>query len=143
MLDNVQDPGNLGTIIRSAAAFDVDTVVLSPDCVDVYNPKVVRSTQGMLFHINVIISELEDVINDLKKQEIPVYGTNVEYGDDVRFLKEKDKVKYALVMGNEGSGVRKSILQMCDKLLYIDMNKCVESLNVAVAASILLYEMNR
>lgn len=143
MLDNVQDPGNLGTIIRSAAAFDVDTVVLSPDCVDVYNPKVVRSTQGMLFHINVIISELEDVINDLKKQEIPVYGTNVEYGDDVRFLKEKDKVKYALVMGNEGSGVRSSILQMCDKLLYIDMNKCVESLNVAVAASILLYEMNR
>ena len=143
MLDGIQDPGNLGTIIRSSLAFNVDTIVLSPECVDLYNPKVIRSTQGMIFGINIVRSELESVIKNLKQQEIPVYGTNVEYGEDVTILKEKDKTKYGLVMGNEGQGVRKEILDMCDKYLFIDMNDKVESLNVAVATSILLYELNK
>jgi TrmH family RNA methyltransferase len=143
MLDGIQDPGNLGTIIRSSLAFNVDTIVLSPECVDLYNPKVIRSTQGMIFGINIVRCELENVIEKLKQQEIPVYGTNVEYGEDVTFLKEKDKTRYGLVMGNEGQGVRREILDMCDKYLFIDMNDKVESLNVAVATSILLYELNK
>lgn len=143
LLDNVQDPGNLGTIIRSAAAFDVDTVVLSCDTVDVYNPKVVRSTQGMLFHVNFVVRDLLEVLEDLHKEEIPIYGTNVEYGEDVRNLKDKDKKKYALVVGNEGNGVSRKISEACDKNLYINMNDNVESLNVAVATSIILYELNR
>jgi len=143
MLDGIQDPGNLGTIIRSSLAFNVDTIVLSPECVDLYNPKVIRSTQGMIFGINIIKKDLEEVINHLKQQEIPVYGTNVEYGEDVTFLKEKDKKRYGLVMGNEGQGVRSEILDLCDKYLFIDMNDKVESLNVAVATSILLYELNK
>lgn len=143
LLDNVQDPGNLGTIIRSAVAFNVDSIVLSPDCVDVYNPKVLRSTQGMIFHIPIIVRDLFETIDTIKKNEIPVYGTRVEFGEDVSSLKEKDKVKYALVMGNEGNGVKRELLEKCDKNLFIDMSEKVESLNVSVAASILMYELNK
>lgn len=143
LLDNVQDPGNLGTIIRSAVAFNVDSIVLSPDCVDVYNPKVLRSTQGMIFHIPIIVRDLFETIDTIKKEEIPVYGTRVEFGEDVSSLKEKDKVKYALVMGNEGNGVKRELLEKCDKNLFIDISEKVESLNVSVAASILMYELNK
>lgn len=143
LLDNVQDPGNLGTIIRSAVAFNVDSIVLSPDCVDVYNPKVLRSTQGMIFHIPIVVRDLFETIDTIKKEEIPVYGTRVEFGEDASSLKEKDKVKYALVMGNEGNGVKRELLEKCDKNLFIDMSEKVESLNVSVAASILMYELNK
>ena len=143
MLDDVQDPGNLGTIIRSAVAFNVDTIVLSPNTVDLYNPKVIRSTQGMMFHVNIITKELRECITELKQKEIPVYGTKVDFGMDVRTFKEKDRRKYCLVMGNEGNGVSDSILDLCDEYLYIGMNEVVESLNVGVATSIILYELNR
>lgn len=143
MLDEVQDPGNLGTIIRSAVAFNVDTIVLSPNTVDLYNSKVIRSTQGMMFHVNIVVKDLEETIKQLKNQEIPVYGTKVDYGMDVRTFKEKDKRKYCLVMGNEGNGVSSNILELCDEYLYIGMNEVVESLNVGVATSIILYELNR
>lgn len=143
MLDEVQDPGNLGTIIRSAVAFNVDTIVLSPNTVDLYNPKVIRATQGMMFHVNIIVRELKDVIKELKEKEIPIYGTKVDYGMDVRTLKEKDRKKYCLIMGNEGNGVSEEILDMCDSYFYIDMNENVESLNVGVATSIILYELNK
>ena len=143
MLDDVQDPGNLGTIIRSAAAFNVDTIVLSPNTVDIYNPKVIRATQGMVFHSNIVIRELLPVIEELKQKGIPIYGTKVDYGKDVRDLKEKDRKSCCLIMGNEGNGVSKEVLDRCDAYLYIDMNEKVESLNVGVATSILLYELNK
>lgn len=143
MLDGVQDPGNLGTIIRSALAFNVDTIVLSLECVDLYNPKVIRSTQGMMFNMNIVRCDLEPIIENLKQQEVPIYGTRVEYGLDVTTLKEKDRKRYGLIMGNEGQGVRNEILEMCDKYIFIDMNDKVESLNVAVATSIILYELNK
>lgn len=143
LLDEIQDPGNLGTIVRSSLAFDVDTIIMSPDTVDLYNPKVLRSTQGMIFHLNIITKSLDEAIDQLKNNEYPIYGTRVEYGSDVRTLNKKDKKRYALVMGNEGNGIRREILDKCDKFLYIDMNEKVESLNVAVATSILLYELNR
>lgn len=143
MLDEIQDPGNLGTIIRSAVAFNVDTIVLSPNTVDLYNSKVIRATQGMIFHTNIVVSELEPTIKLLKEKEIPVYGTKVDYGMDVRTFKDKDKRKYCLIMGNEGNGVSSEILDLCDEYIYIGMNEVVESLNVGVAASIILYELNR
>lgn len=143
MLDGIQDPGNLGTIIRSSVAFDVDTIVLGDNTVDLYNPKVIRATQGMMFHINIINDNLETVIKELKSREIPVYGTKVEYGEDVRSFPSKDKKSYGLVMGNEGAGVSPEVLDMCDKYIYIDMNEKVESLNVSIATSIILYELNR
>ena len=143
LLDDIQDPGNLGTIIRSAKAFNVDTIVISSNTVDIYNSKVLRSTQGMIFHINIVVRDLHDVILSLKEEGIPIYGTKVDSGEDVRLLKEDERKKYALIMGNEGSGVSKELLDMCDKYFYIDMNHEVESLNVGVATSILLYELNK
>lgn len=143
LLDELQDPGNLGTIIRSAVAFNIDTIILSENTVDLYNPKVLRATQGMFYHVNIINMLARDAINSLKEQHVPVYGTNVEYGYDVRSLDESDKKRFCLIMGNEGNGVRMDIAKMCDKNLYINMNSNVESLNVAIATSILLYELGR
>lgn len=143
ILDGLQDPGNVGTIIRSAKAFDVDTIVLSPTTVDLYNSKVLRATQGMAFHMNIVRTDIKDMILTLKEKEVPIYVTKVEYGEDVRLLSDKDKVKYALVIGNEGNGVSREIQDMADKFIYIDMNSKVESLNVSIATSILLYELGR
>lgn len=143
LLDEIQDPGNLGTIIRSSKAFNVDSIVLSHGCVDLYNPKVLRSTQGMAFHLNIVSADLLELIPKLKDDGISVYGTRVESGEDIRTLSSAEKEKYALVMGNEGNGVKKEVLDLCDKYLYIEMNNEVESLNVGVATSILLYELDR
>lgn len=140
ILDNIQDPGNLGTIIRSCVAFNIDTLILSKDTVDLYNPKVIRSTQGMLFHLNIIIRDLKEVITTLKEEGYKIIGTKVTHGIDVK--ESKTYSHYALIMGNEGSGVREDILSLCDEYLYIKMNEKCESLNVGVASSILLYELN-
>lgn len=139
LLDDIQDPGNLGTIIRSSVAFNVDTIILSKNTVDLYNSKVIRSTQGMMFHINIISKDLSSSIEEIHNRGIKVYATDVVDGIDVRTL--TDKSKYALVMGNEGNGVSKEIKELCDKNLYIKMNDKAESLNVGVATSILLYEL--
>jgi len=143
ILDELQDPGNLGTIIRSAKAFNIDTIILSENTVDVYNPKVIRATQGMMFHINIIRRDISTAITVLKNMNIPVYGTDVNYGTDVRTLTKKDRAKFALIVGNEGNGIRRDVSNRCDKNLYIEMNNKVESLNVGVAASILLYELGK
>lgn len=139
LLDRLQDPGNLGTIIRSAVAFNFDTIILSNDTVDLYNSKVLRSTQGMLFNINILRQDLTNVINELKNNNYTIYGTKVDNGNDV---KEINKInKFALIIGNEGTGISNNILKQCDKYLYIKMNNNCESLNAGVAASILMYEM--
>ena len=141
VLDGVQDPGNLGTIIRSSLAFDVSTIVLLENTVDLYNSKVLRATQGMYNHINIINLSVDELFSYMKDNNICVYGTSVVDGVDVRELDKKDS--YCLIMGNEGQGIRKEILDRCDKNLYIKMNDKVESLNVGVACSILLYELRR
>lgn len=143
LLDEVQDPGNLGTIIRSAKAFDIDTIILSENTVDLYNPKVVRATQGMMFHLNIINRSITNTLDQIKHMNIPIYGTSVDHGIDVSTLKKRDRLKYALVIGNEGNGIRMTTFSKCDKNLYIPMNDQVESLNVGVAASILLYELGK
>ena len=84
LLDRLQDPGNLGTIIRSAVAFNFDTIILSNDTVDLYNSKVLRSTQGMLFNINILRQDLTNVINELKNNNYTIYGTKVDNGYDVK-----------------------------------------------------------
>ncbi len=141
LLDEIQDPGNMGTIIRSAVAFDIDTIILSKNCVDLYNSKVVRSTQGMLFHIPILIYDFNELLPMLKELKIPIYATRVEYGTDVSTLKDEEKKRFALLMGNEGNGVHPEYLELSDKNLYIPMSNGVESLNVAIATSILLYEL--
>ncbi len=139
MVDGIQDPGNLGTIIRSATAFDIDTVILSSDCVDLYNPKTIRSTQGMLFHINILRRDLGSCILKLKEEGYKIVGTKVTHGIDVKDAKIFNH--FALIVGSEGSGVKENLLDLCDENLYIKMNDACESLNVAVASSILMYEL--
>lgn len=143
LLDEIQDPGNMGTIIRSAVAFGIDTIILSKNCVDLYNPKVVRSTQGTLFHVPILIYDFKELLPMLKELKIPIYATRVEYGTDVSTLTVDDKRRFALLMGNEGNGVHPEYLELSDKNLYIPMSDDVESLNVAIATSILLYEMRK
>ena len=141
VLDDIQDPGNLGTIIRSALAFGVTTIVLSEETVDLYNPKVLRATQGMIFHTNIIVRNVYDWVRMIKASDFKVYATCVDGGVDVKSLIPDDKEKFVLIVGNEGNGVKRRILDLCDENLYIKMNADVESLNVAVATSILLYEL--
>ena len=139
--DGVQDPGNLGTIIRSCVAFNIENLVLSLDTVDLYNSKVLRSTQGMNFHINIVRDDLKNVIRLLKINNYTIYGTNVVNGIDVKDVKNTDK--YAIILGNEGNGISDEINSLVDKNIYIKMNDKCESLNVAVSGSIILYELNK
>lgn len=141
ILDNVQDPGNLGTIIRSAVAFNIDTIVLGKTCVDLYNTKVLRATQGMLFNINIIEKDILNLVKDLKSNNYKIYGTKVNGGKSLKNVEKSEK--FAIIMGNEGNGVNLNILDMCSEYIYIDMNSNCESLNVGVAASIIMYELDK
>ena len=137
LLDNIQDPGNLGTIIRSAVAFNFDTIVLSTDTVDLYNPKVLRSTKGMIFTINIIVRDLNTFVDTLNGYTI--YGTDVENGIDIK--EEILPNKLAIVIGNEGNGISSEIKNKCKKNIYIKMDNKCESLNAGVSASIIMYEV--
>ena len=136
ILDNIQDPGNLGTIIRSAVAFNISTIILSDDCVDLYNDKVIRSSEGMIFNINIVRKKLIEIIPKLKENGYTVYATTVNGNG---YFENDSKI--ALVIGNEGNGIKENILNLCDKNITIKMNKECESLNAGVAASILMYEL--
>lgn len=143
ILDSIQDPGNLGTIIRSAVAFDIDTIILGDNTVDLYNPKVLRATQGMIFHIPIFRFEIKELIPMLKALNIPLLSTKVENGINIEELSSGEKKRFALIAGNEGQGVKKEYLDASDKCIYIPTNQNVESLNVAIATSIILYEMRK
>ncbi|MDE6954074.1 MAG: RNA methyltransferase [Erysipelotrichales bacterium] len=136
LLDRVQDPGNVGTILRSSLAFGYDAIIMSKDCVDLYNDKVIRSTQGALFQMNVYIMDLKTAIDELKKQGVQVYGTALRHAHNIQSYQKQEKM--AFVMGNEGQGISEEILDVCDDLLYIPICS-VESLNVSIAASIIMY----
>lgn len=141
ILDNIQDPGNLGTIIRSSVAFNIDTIILSKDTVDLYNSKVIRATQGMIFKVNIIVEDLLTYIPKLKKEEYKIISTSVVNGKSIKELVKNEKT--AIIMGNEGNGVKKEISSLADDFIYIKMNNKCESLNVAVATSIILYELDK
>lgn len=136
LLDRVQDPGNVGTIVRTALAFGYDAIIMSKDCVDLYNDKVIRSTQGAMFQIDVFVMDLTTAIHELKKQGVKVYGTALYHASSIRSYQKEEKM--AFVMGNEGQGISQEILDICDDLLYIPIQN-IESLNVGVAASITMY----
>ena len=127
MLDRISDPGNLGTIIRSAVAFDIDTIIVSEDCCDIYNDKVIRATEGAIFKINILKENLLEAITNLKKLNIPIFGTDVNKGKDVTTI---NKDKFCIIMGNEGSGIRKEVLKQVTDNIYIK-------------TSIIIYELNK
>ena len=137
ILDDIQDPGNAGTIIRNCVAFDVDSVVFSLNSVNPYSEKVLRSTGGMIFNTNVIISDLKSIISEIKSNGINVIGTSLNSSVSLECSVKSDK--YAVIFGNEGNGVHKNILDLCDEIVRIDMNSKCESLNVGVSSGIILY----
>ena len=140
-LDCIQDPGNLGTIIRSCVAFNVDTLILSKDCVDLYNAKVIRASQGLLFHLNIVVLDNYEIIPKLKDAGYKIYGTKVTHGKNLKTIEKTDK--FVIIMGNEGNGISEVSQELCDEFIYIDMNPNCESLNVGVATSIILYELDK
>lgn len=135
LLDDISDPGNLGTIIRSAVAFNYQTVIISPKTVDPYNVKTVRATEGMLFKVNLIIGDLTTYLKQLKEMNYLIYGTNVNDGT----LPLKEEHNHALIIGSEAHGMNPNLNSFCDKNLYIKMNDECESLNASISASILMY----
>lgn len=139
LLDNIQDPGNLGTIIRSAVAFDVKTIILSNDSVDLYNDKVIRASEGMLFHINIIRMDIKDALKELKEKKYMIYGTDVIKGTVLKEITFNDKT--AIIIGNEGQGMKEELKMLCDSMIHIPIN--CESLNAGVAASIIFYEVTK
>lgn len=139
ILDSIQDPGNLGTIIRSCVAFNVDTLILNEACVDLYNPKVLRASQGMVFHLNIITTDIKETIIKLQRDGYDIIGTDVSNGVSVDTLDKNQKM--AIIMGNEGNGISFDIKKLVNKNIYIPMAENCESLNVGVAASIILYEL--
>lgn len=138
ILDCLQDPGNLGTIIRSAVAFNFSTLVLSPNSVDQYNEKVIRASEGMIFNINIVRKDLFSLIPELKTKGYTIIGTDVVNGIKTT---ELPKENIALVIGNEGNGINREIVSLCDMMTKIPMSKKCESLNAAIASAILMYEV--
>lgn len=137
LIDAVQDPGNVGTMIRTADAAGIDAVILGKGTADPYNPKTVRSTQGSIFHIPVITGDLTEWIDISKEKGIPVYGTALQ--NAVLYHEVKKEGKFALIMGNEGAGIHEDLLAKTDKYVIIPILGQAESLNVAVATGIVLY----
>lgn len=142
LIDEVQDPGNIGTLIRSADAAGFSGVVIGKGSVDLYNPKTVRSTQGSHFHIPVIHDDLANWIEPLMETGYTVYGTALDERA-VTHHSVKPSETFALIVGNEGSGVNPDYLKHTSKNLYIPIKGQAESLNVAVAGSILMFALYR
>jgi RNA methyltransferase, TrmH family len=136
-LDSIQDPGNLGTIIRTADAAGIDAVIVGDGSVDIYNSKVLRSAQGSHFHLPIVRGDLYHWVEKVKGLNIPIYGTSLENG--TVYTEVKPSEHFALIMGNEGNGIQADLLTKTNQNLYIPILGKSESLNVAVAAGVLLY----
>ena len=141
ILDDVNDPGNLGTIIRTSAAFGIDAVIASQETVDYYNDKVLRATQGAIFKIPLIKGDLVEIISLLKKHHITILGTSLKSSKSIKEVEKKAKL--AFVVGNEAQGVSDKVLELCDQNIILPMNNDVESLNVSIAAALIIWEFNK
>lgn len=139
VLDNLQDPGNAGTIIRNAVAFGIDTIIFSDTSVYPYHEKVLRSTGGMIFNINIVIGNIGNYINEIKRKDIKVIGTSLHTNSYLDTLEKLEE--FAIIFGNEGNGISSEVLDTCDILVKIKMNELCESLNVGVSSGIVLYHM--
>lgn len=137
LLADLQDPGNAGTIIRSAEGAGMDAVIFSNGSVDLYNPKTIRSTMGSMFRVPFIYEDLETVISELKKMNVPVYTTDMN-GQSYKEVSYENG--FAIIIGNEANGVSKEIATLADHIITIPMSGKVESLNASIAASLIMFE---
>lgn len=140
LCDGVQDPGNLGTMIRTAHSFGFDAVIVSDDSVDLYNDKVVRSTQGALFHMPCIQMNLAKAIDVLKQDNVALFATALS--DQSLPLASVEGSKLGFVMGSEGAGVSDAVLNLVPNHVIIETSQ-FESLNVAIAAAIICYQFKK
>ncbi|MCI2155331.1 MAG: RNA methyltransferase [Solobacterium sp.] len=136
LLDGIQDPGNLGTLIRTAVSFSFDGICCSEETCDFYNEKTIRSTQGALFHIPLIRTDLNELVPELQKQGVKVIATALDASIPFSSLEKSEQM--AFILGNEGQGVSKNLQQTADERIRIEMHG-FESLNVAVAGGIVMY----
>jgi len=137
LLDNVQDPGNVGTIIRSALAFGIKSVIVTEGCADIYNPKTLRASMGSTFKQQIISKNINE-ITELKKSGVRFIGTSSD--SNSIDIKKADFSNSIIILGNEGQGISEKLLSMCDEIVTIPLSPDCESINVAVAASIIMWE---
>ena len=141
LLDNIQDPGNLGTLIRTAYSFGFNQIIYSPHCADAYNAKTLQSSQGAIFHISLERTDLVGRIQEFQNQGYTIYGTAL-HANSIQLQDLQVQNAYGLVLGNEGQGISQEILKICDQSLIIEM-EAFESLNVGVAGGIAMYSLKQ
>lgn len=142
-LENISDPGNMGTIIRTADAFGISALFLSDDCVDIYSPKVIRSTMGAIFRLPIIIvSNMPKLIDILNSKNITSYAAVLDENSK-RLSQTTFPSSAVVVIGNEGSGITQNTIESCNHKLFINMKGKSESLNAGVAASVIMWEMSK
>ena len=141
VLDGVQDPGNVGTILRTADAFHADGLFLVNACADLYNPKTVRASMGAVFRCPVWTVGAEELSALLKRNGIPLYGAALR--EDTLDARAVDYNRCAVAIGSEGRGLTEGVLALCDRTIKIPMSEHCESLNAAAAATVLLWEAAR
>ena len=141
VLDGIQDPGNLGTILRTVDSVGLKQIILSQNCADPYNPKVVRSTMGAIFRVNIIESRnIVDTLKQINKNKFKIMATSLETSNNIYSV---DYSKKAIIIGNEANGVSKEVLDLADEKIKIPMLGKTESLNASVATGVILYEYVR
>lgn len=140
VLDNIQDPGNMGTILRTADSINLKQIIVAKGSSDCYNPKVVRSTMGAIFRVNVIECDLVKTIKELKKHKIKIFATDLNTENSIYDVKYE---KTAVIIGNEANGVSDAVLDISDEKIKIPMLGRTESLNAGVATGIIVYEAMR
>jgi len=141
LLEELQDPGNLGTILRTADAFALDIVILCEGCADPFSPKVVRATMGAAFRMPCVCMPLEDAVGTLKREGFTVYAAAPH--EQSAPVDHTNFDRSAVIIGNEGRGLSRTALELCDRRVVIPMNGRADSLNAGVAASIVIYEMTK
>lgn len=139
VLDKIQDPGNMGTLIRSADAFGADGILISKESCDVYNPKAVRASMGSIFHLPFAYEGMMEIMEALQRNNIFTIGTSPYSNDNIRDT--VISLPVAVLLGNEANGIDDYIIERCDKKVRIEMSGKAESLNVAVAGSIIMHEI--
>lgn len=142
LLDNVQDPGNIGTMVRTADAAGFAGVAFGTGTVDIHQPKVERSMQGSQFHLQLISTDLGELVARFHAEDKPVYGSELN-PEAAQYLDIDAPASFGLIMGNEGNGMSDVLLTQTDKNLYIPIKGRAESLNVAIAAGILMFGLYR
>lgn len=140
LLDQIQDPGNVGTLVRTADAAGIKTVVFGGGTADAHNPKVLRAMQGSQFHVKIVATPLPTLVKKLQQAGIPVYGSELN-ANAKPYREVAPSDQFALIVGNEGNGMAKELLNATDANLYIPIKGRAESLNVAIAGAVIMFHL--